>query len=69
MTEIFVPPFSPIYNNSSVTYPVVSTDLYPKERAVDGSLEPSRKLKVESMTYDNTGRMTTSQNYTMEVWA
>ena len=69
MTEIFVAPFSPIYNVSGVRYPVIETELLPKARDVDGSIEPSRELKVESMTYDNTGRMTTSQSYTMEVWA
>ena len=69
MTEIFVPPFSPIYNNSNVKYPVIETELLPKARDVDGLPERSRQFKVESITYDNTGRMTTSQSYTLERWA
>lgn len=64
----FVSAFSPIYL-LPVTYPVTQTQISAREVGSDGSVEPSRELKVDSVIYDNRGRVVMNQSYTIEVWA
>lgn len=64
----FVSAFSSIYTLPNVTYPVTETQISAREVESDGSIKPSRELKVESITYDQRGQVVMNQNYTVEIW-
>jgi hypothetical protein len=68
MSDLFISPFHPAYRKLDLVSPVTPYQASTKELPFIDWHKQSNQYKVESMTYDNTGRMTTSQSYTLERW-